>query len=479
MIPYLISIDWLQVSGRLFDAVPNAAVIARYGDYDPFVDHIELVESSKYHPIFAERRDIKANGVIVAQLFWAPHSSSLDRNLASVRLENRVLYCQDRVRILYQICAALHFEICGITRLDLCYDCNKLANGWMPADLVYKYVCNKPNRKGHIHRSGSTRFACNGTRKWGQYSKITSIRFGSPKSAIGAYIYNKTLELIEVKDKPWIRECWEKAGLISETHEELQKLTEKQRETLCDQHTLEGYCKQSVWRFEISIKCEGRDLLCVADGGLFKLSVNDAENQADIEELFYIYARKAFDFRVNTGQKNIRHYKPLDIFVHGSVPCNFRPVHVCRLLDSGRTEKMCANKLNKLLQTYVDMPNDLQQSVARTINYLLMISGRKKDALEAMDYAHYLDKLAGSEFFTQQIKTAAKVDIADQINRYIASVIMAQNNSNEIKRKFMEDFFGYVPQDYSPLEPETVKNTPAEPEEDTHLVDDFDPQIYI
>lgn len=476
MIPYLISVDWLQISGRLHDAVPASAMIAKWGDHDPFAESIDLVESQIYNPIFAERRDIRACGVVVAQIFWAPRSSALDRSLASVRLENRVLYCQDRIKILYQICAALHVEICGVTRLDLCYDCNKLANGWNPADFVYKYVCNKPLKKGHIHRSGSTRFACNGTRKWNQHSKITSIRFGSPKSAIGAYIYNKTLELAEVKDKPWIRECWEKAGLVSELSPELAKLTQKERDKMVDNHTLAGYCTQSVWRFEISIRCEGRDLLRLSDNGLFKLSVSDAENQLDVEELFYLYAKKAFDFRVNTGQKNIRHYKPMQLFVHGDKPCNFRPVHVSRLLDSGRTEKMCANKLNKLLQTYVDMPNDLQQAVSRTINYLLMVSGRKRDAMEARDYAHYLDRLMGSEFYRKQIQDAVKISMADQINRAIASALMEHAIKTDNNNSSMEDFIGYQPKESSPLAPLDRKNTPAEPEEDTHLIDDI--QLY-
>lgn len=473
MIPYLISIDWLQISGRLHDSVPDAVEIRKYKEHDPFVDHVELPESTIYNPIFSERRDIKANGVVVAQIFWVPRTSSLDRNLCSVRLENRTLYCQDRIKILYQICDALHVEICGITRLDLCYDCNKLANGWDPANFVYKYVCNKPLRKGHIHRSGSTRFSCNGTRKWNQYSKITSIRFGSPKSDVGAYIYNKTLELAEVKDKPWIRDCWEKAGLISELSDELKDLSEKDRAKMVDQHTLAGYCVQSVWRFEISIRCEGRDLLRVADDKLFKLSISDAENQADIEELFYIYAQKAFDFRINTGQKNIRHYKPMQLFIHGDVPCNYRPVHVSRLLDSGRTEKMCANKLDKILRTYVDMPNDLQQAVARTINYLLMVSGRKKDAMEAMDYARYLDRLMGSEFYRQQVQDAVKISMADQINRAIASALMEYAVKTDNNNSTMEDFLGYSEDKSGPLVPLDRKNTPAKPAEDTHLVDDL------
>lgn len=479
MIPYLISIDWLQISGRLRDAIPASVKINKLDNHDPFVDHIDLVESSIYNPIFAERRDVRANGVIVAQIFWAPRSSVLDRDLCSVRLDNRTLYCQDRVKILYQICAALHVEICGITRLDLCYDCNKLANGWDPGDFVYKYVCNKPLRKGHIHRSGSTRFACNGTRKWHQHSKITSIRFGSPKSAIGAYIYNKTLELAEVKDKPWIRECWERAGLISELSDELNKLSPKDRDKMTDNHTLAGYCIRSVWRFEISIRCEGRDLLRLSDNGLFKLSVSDAENQLDVEELFYLYAKKAFDFRINTGQKNIRHYKPMQLFVHGDTPCNYRPVHICRLLDSGRTEKMCANKLNKLLQTYVDMPNDLQQAVARTINYLQMISGRKRDAMEARDYAHYLDRLMGTEFYRKQIQDAVKISMADQINKAIASVLIEQMAKSDKNSDIMEDFLGYYRDGSGPLAPLDSKNTPAEPEVNSKLVDNFDPADYV
>lgn len=472
---YLISIDWLQVCGRMTDQPAEVIKIQRFGVLAPFVDEIHLDPSSKYSPIFTKVFDVVSNGIVYAQLCYAPRTSVLDRNLASIKLENRVLYSQDRIKILYQICDAVRFEITGITRLDLCYDCNKLANNMDPADLVYQYVCNKPMRKGHIHRSGSDRFVANGSRKWHQHAKITSIRFGSKKSAVGAYIYNKTLELIEVKDKPWIRDCWQKAGLISEVSPELSELTKQQREYMVNENSLIGYCKQSVWRFEISIKAEGRDMLRLSDGGLFRLSTADAENQIDVEELFYIYAQKAFDFRRNTGQKNIRHYKPMHIFERGNVSCNYRPVHVSRLLDSGRTEKVCANKLDKLLRTYSDLPTDIQLAVSKTIGFLMQISGQKRDACQKREYAHYLDQLQGSEFYAKSLENAIKMTIQQHINNCMASWMITADVDDAKKKQFMEDFLAYCENGSGPLDPKTVKNTPPKAEEDTTLTDDYVP----
>lgn len=478
MIPYMIAIDWLQVSGRLASTPPESVYINKYKDLDPFVAKVDLIDSSKYSPMFTAVKDVVADGVIYAQLSYCPRTSALAPDRATLKLENRVLYCQDRIKILYQICQAVGLEITGLTRLDLCYDCNKLANNMDPGDFIYQYVCNKPGVKGHIHRSGSTRFVANGSRKWHQHTKITSIRFGSKHSAIGAYIYNKTLELIEVKDKPWIRDAWERAGLISRTSPELGSMSKTERDYMVREHSLADYCQNSVWRFEISIKSEGKDLLCLGDGNLFKLSCADAENQLDVEELFYIYAQKAFDFRRNTGQKNIRHYKPMRLFVRGDVPCNYRPVHVSKMLDCGRTEKVCANKLDKLLRTYIDMPTNLRTSVSDTIKFLQQISGRKRRVYEHRQYAHYLDQLAGSEFYRRSLADAVKVSLRSEILRYLAAdrlggEVVGYDDVNQM----MQDYIAVKPS--SPLEPIHSKNTPAKPADNINADDGFDPYNYI
>lgn len=412
---YAISVDWLQVSGRM-PSVPNSTLpIMSYNGNPPFVPYVELKDSHIYSPVFKEVKDIIYCGISYAQIMYCPRSSALKFDLACIKLENRVLYSQERIVILYEIARALGFEICGITRLDLCYDCNVLANGEDPGAFLLRYLVSKPGERGHLHRKGSTRFSANGSRSWYKDAKVTSMRFGSDKTAIGAYVYNKTLELAEVKDKPWIRALWERAGLCSTMAKEYEELTEPEKEKMINYHTLAGYCTESVWRFEISIKCQGADLLRISDKQLFKLSVSDMENQADIEELFYIYAAKAFDFRENTGQKNIRYYKPVNLFETQPVGVNYRPVKTSKCLGSGRTEKICANKLNSLMQTYHDMTPELSKSLIQAITFLKKVAGVKDNELRNLQYAKYLDSLKCTDYYSRAFKESLNSSIASNL----------------------------------------------------------------
>lgn len=412
---YAISIDWLQVSGRM-PSTPNSSLpIMSYKGNPPFVPYVELRDSHIYSPVFKEVRDIVYYGTVYAQIMYSPRSSALKYDLACIKIENRVLYSKERIIVLYQIAASLKFEICGITRLDLCYDCNILANGEDPGAFLLRYLTSIPGSIGHLHRKGSTRFAANGSRSWYKDASVTSMRFGSEKTSIGAYVYNKTLELAEVKDKPWIRELWQNAGLCSTLAKEYAELTDKEKEKMINYHTLAGYCTESVWRFEISIRCQGADIMRLSDKQLFKMSVSDMENQADVEELFYIYAAKAFSFSENTGQKNIRYYKPVKLFERGDVAVNYRPVKTSKNLDSGRTEKICANKLNKLLQTYHDMTPELSKSLIQAIVFLKKLSGIKDINLKNLEYARYLDNLASTEYYAKEFKRSLNSSVLKNI----------------------------------------------------------------
>ena len=65
-----------------------------------------------------------------------------------------------------------------------------------------------------------------------------------------------------MKDKPWIRETWEKNGLINSD-------------------------SVHVWRSEISIKADGKDLLNMGTGELFRLSPRYLEAQEQVEKLVH------------------------------------------------------------------------------------------------------------------------------------------------------------------------------------------------
>lgn len=358
----LISVDWLQVC--CYGAILSAGV--RYGKYD-------VVDTAHGTGLFNRLFKIMDDGIPVATIQQEPRLSTLKQGLTLIKLENRVLWSSSYIAILYNLIRVFNLRYKGITRLDLCYDCNALHGGRSVSKFINDFVFKPHGTKGAIYRRGSEKFTCHGAKSQSSNSKITSIRFGSPNNPITSYCYDKTLELQEVKDKPWIRDAWEKAGLISND-------------------------KIHVWRFEISIKSEGQDLLNMDSGEIFRLSPLYMENYLPLKRLFYIYAKKVFDFRISPdGLLKKSNYKPLQIF-NENVPCVTKPVKISQLHDTGRTEKICYNVLTKLENTYTDLASPIRKGISDTKQFLLLLSGAKIWETKVKKELEYLSNIRGHKF---------------------------------------------------------------------------------
>lgn len=117
--------------------------------------------------------------------------------------------------MLEELLSLLDVTYKGITRIDLCLDLNKLANGMSVPEFLMQYFSHAPFCIGHIVRNGSRKVQVQATRTMSGATIISGMRWGSSKSDVGAYCYNKTLEMLEVKEKPWIIETWKANGLVS------------------------------------------------------------------------------------------------------------------------------------------------------------------------------------------------------------------------------------------------------------------------
>lgn len=362
---YCISVDWLQVCcyGNLLEDK----------DYRGKEHTYKVVMSDIHTALFQVVFDIQLNDMSIATVQQLPRSSALKKGLTLIKLSNRVLWSTRYIELLYDLMYALSVTYKGITRIDLCYDCNYYYDGRHPGRFINDYVLLPVDEIGGMYRRGSTKFTVQGGRSSCSSTKLTGIKFGSSQNGVVPYIYDKTLELKEVKDKPWIREVWAENGLISDE-------------------------KTHVWRSEISIKCEGTDLLNMQSGQLFKLSPSYMEHYENIVKLFHFYAAKVFDFRINTGQKTKRHFKPLQLF-DTSIEITCKPMNVSRAADTGRMEKICYNKLERLSREYSDLSEPVRQSLVTAMDFLSHLSGIKLSVTKANRYKHYLDSLYGSHFF--------------------------------------------------------------------------------
>lgn len=387
---FCISLDWLQT---FCHGNPIKEGEYTQGVWVFYVQQIQC-ETAVYKKVFT----VQSKGKEVATILQEPRNSCIHKRATSVKIANRCLYCEQYIDLLYNLQKALGLIYKGITRLDICYDCNLLHGGRKVERFLRQFICNDAFAKGHIIRSGSSRFTVNGTRRASSSASFNSVRFGSRNNDIGAYCYDKTLELIEVKDKPWIREMWEKNGLRFEVDEHrLDSLSEKEREKAIENDTLSEYVRHRVWRFEISIKSGGTDILNMASGELFRLSPSYLEHYEKVCHLFYLYAAKVFDFRIYDGVPKIRKYKPLRIFETGEQVTE-KPVHLSRAADTGRMEKICYNKLKKLASEYADLSLYHQDGLTAAMGFLLEVSGYKEGIYRMTRQIHCLDHFTAYKF---------------------------------------------------------------------------------
>lgn len=392
MANYCIAVDWLQV-------FCHKTICIEVGSYVGKSLKTYVVEDTgNSSQVFSSVYRVKCGALEVAVLCMNPKSSVIDSRAVTLKLDNRVLYHQGYIERLYDIMYALRLEYKGITRLDLCYDCNTLKGGESVSKLLYDCVFSPCNQVGHTFRKGSRKMTINCNRAQSSGAEITALRWGSRSSAVCVYAYNKSLEMLEQKIKPWIVDYWEKNGLVHKVYDSWDRLSEKQQNLKVENGQTTGYIETSVWRFEISIKAEGRDILNMSTGDLFCISPRFIECQSKVESLFWAYAEKYLCFYRSIGQKNPRDYPryyPLSRREDEKV--TDMPITINRFADTGKTEIAAANLLEKLATEYSDLGEQYSFAMVQCIEFLKRISGYKKNASRCDDSSEMLSRMVAEK----------------------------------------------------------------------------------
>lgn len=370
---HMISVDWLEIFGNLwYDIEPGTYVGKSLKSY-------VVEDTGMTSKVFRSIYTIKYNGFQYATLLFHPASSIINRYACCLKLDNRILYHQGFISVLYDLMSALQIKYKGVTRLDLCLDCNELADGTPVPQFLHDLMFCQTHTAGHVFRKGSQRINVECRRSATSGCSITAMRWGSRASNICAYCYNKSLEMAEVKIKPWIVEAWEKNGLKHEIYDAWNQLTDRSRKSNITNGTTDKYIGHSVWRFEISIKSEGRDILNMQDGELFTLSPKFLDCQERIESLFWVYAEKQFCFYKSKGQTNTRCYPRYYPFgEERAKQVTDKPINLNHFADTGRTELIVANTLDKLASKYTDLSEQYSYVINQCVEFLTRLAGCKR-----------------------------------------------------------------------------------------------------
>ena len=185
------NVDWLACSYRFDWSRPFPLMPSWY-----------MIEVGKTN-IFAHRAYVMdESGNKVLTLLWEPLSKILRDDLMLVEFANATLYNGSWLRIL-EFFDQYKLQFNNVSRLDLCLDfCPDVSQFHVIRGLA----------EGMFHVKRSRRSSCF-FEQHGNSRDVIQCSWGSPDSKIRMKLYDKSRELREVEDKPYIRKCWRDAGI--------------------------------------------------------------------------------------------------------------------------------------------------------------------------------------------------------------------------------------------------------------------------
>ena len=192
-------------------------------------------------------------------------------NACHIRLCNRTCYELDPIAHLRAFMTAHDYTYVSISRIDIALDFNIFDNGMKPDNFIMQYM------RGKLSKINQSNVSAHGSDQWSG-RVFNSLKWGSPSSPVSTKLYNKTLELKQGEDKPYIRQRWADAGL--------------------DQ-------SQDVWRVEFSLSAQMQSLKSLKTGEVFRKSIMHYDSRERLLRQFFILYQKYFDFRrLKTNRKS-------------------------------------------------------------------------------------------------------------------------------------------------------------------------------
>lgn len=332
-----INLDWLEVhvlEPRALDAVYfedcGWRVVQR--DYGTRVYQQMFTLYTPDNEPFLEVRRAPSVSQEAAKFFEA--------NSVHLRLHNRSCYIKGCARLLYEFIHQHGYEFRRIYRIDLALDFEKFDTGDDPQKFLNRYL------NGRYSKVNQTNITAHGKDLWdGRF--WNSVSWGSPKSQISTKLYNKTMELREAKDKPYIRQAWASAGLV----DDFIKLTK-----VAPDGTL---YTPDIWRLEFSIRSSVRNWFVTEIDELGNKKIRSVHNTlidyfTDIQILnvFASLCSHYFHFKkFNPNQRKDR-CPDKELFRFGSIEQFYTIEKVATAKPDDTTLKALAKKLEAYNQTH-------------------------------------------------------------------------------------------------------------------------------
>lgn len=288
---------------------------------------MRLFDNERGTPMFKKWMSIyTGENFKLAEICFEPYSLKLeggiyDISACTIQICNRYCYDVRLFDLLRDLSAAIMFKLSSVSRIDICYDFFLFDNGMKPKTLINGYYTGKYLKTGYSKALGVGE-------QFNDYNPQT-LSFKGKGSAISVKLYNKTQEMRDTKEKRYIQDAWFKCGLV----------------------------EQDVWRLEVSIKSDGRDVVCLETGEMIKIGIAELENKETLRDIFMSYAKVKFEWlRAKKGVRRDRLEK-LKLFNLESNKEVYKPVKVTSARDYGKRAKMIYNAIYEMLEDKSIDPN--------------------------------------------------------------------------------------------------------------------------
>lgn len=290
----IINIDWLSFFCQCGEPI----------NFDDYTLELKTYGTQ----IFEKAADVIKDNEVVAIVLWQPRSAILPQNSAMIKIKNRQLYNEQWYQIFSDLEKAWFCKNIKISRIDICADFVNFKNGLFPKTLISNFLTQK------FVKVGRGNFKVMGEQK--KYINYQYLRFGSGSSEISAYLYNKSTELKEVKDKPYIRELW---------------------------HNLNNQNNRDIWRLEFSLKGKSLKIVDTINGDYVVDSFKSLTDKELIANIYSFLVKKYFTFVIPEQQQNKNRWKKLTLF--DDEDCHFEIVDFALKSDTSRKHKIFLTNL--------------------------------------------------------------------------------------------------------------------------------------
>lgn len=325
-----INVDWLQLTCDLpcMKNYHNYYNLKNKWRKPPYIVELDQAQTRHFAAIYnvLDGRTKEQVAVIATE----PRSKlCLKDNTAIVKIINKYLYQKNLSHFVTGLLKELEITFRNITRLDLAVDFLTFNKRLTPQSFIHKLV------SGTIMKVGQAKYKAAGdtpaVRRGALVGGFSSVKFGTETSDVSYYLYNKSLELKQVKNKPWILDNWISNGWDEVT---------------------------DVWRLEYSIKRQRNPVGIIDDktGNVIKeCSFKDLSILDDIDLIFKHFYNTTWQFHNKEYTKKKRLKKPsrckqvscFDKKEFDLITCTIPLSHK---RDSGRATKIFAKSLMNLNQ---------------------------------------------------------------------------------------------------------------------------------